>query len=593
MLHRPYESPIFTRWFTAFFWLLIVFYLWTTFCVIANFALRDPVYDQFRLYGFYLSLPFPDNILQLENGHRPILPALVRLLEIHLFDASQTLQTITGIGLAALTCLLIVGSILKQNYPRPLCAAGILLTVLGVFWLGSARMLTHGNESVHTYGVTLAVTLAALAVWCAHTRKRSFFIAMATLACAAATFSFGPGLASFVAVIILMLMLRMPWRWFLWPAVGLLVCFLAYFSLPGGDGVRNTIAFRPLETLIVIMRWLSSPLILAGALFQDPPLHPGAGAASYFPSILRFDWRGPLPTVVGFIGAATFCLLCLRALFTKDINRVAAIAFMLGLFALGTAAIVALGRLDYFVQLPGQIFDLRYIVWPCFFWLALGLLAINGAARRASSSRSHISSIATCLVAIIVVSWIPSQRIQAKWAMASFYSAATGVAALRSNVNDPQNNIFDHSNEPGITLLRKNRLGMFRRPGPDHLGQPVRLMPGNEDNHVTAYLASTGQDSRNGVTFAHIRGNFLSDPPPDTLLAVIDDHDLLVGFGDFTSPGKGRGTPWYYLVRLRGFDAYIGHYDSGKTYRIIALQPGALPSDNKGHVLATITVPSP
>src|SRR5262249_20118578 len=57
----------------------------TTFSGIVNFGWRQPMFDQWREYETFLDLPFPQNVIQLNNGHRPMLPNLVRIAEIEWF----------------------------------------------------------------------------------------------------------------------------------------------------------------------------------------------------------------------------------------------------------------------------------------------------------------------------------------------------------------------------------------------------------------------------------------------------------------------------------------------------------------------------
>ena len=72
----------------------------TTLCAIVNFGFRQPMWDQWREYETFLGLPFPQNVIQLANGHRPILPNLVRVAEIHWFAANQLLQLSVGAACA-------------------------------------------------------------------------------------------------------------------------------------------------------------------------------------------------------------------------------------------------------------------------------------------------------------------------------------------------------------------------------------------------------------------------------------------------------------------------------------------------------------
>ena len=82
-------------------------FLLTGLLEIINFGFRQPMFDQYRMYPNYLTLPFPDSVLQLENGHRPILPNLVQVAEAHWFSASQNLQLAVGGGSALLMAALL------------------------------------------------------------------------------------------------------------------------------------------------------------------------------------------------------------------------------------------------------------------------------------------------------------------------------------------------------------------------------------------------------------------------------------------------------------------------------------------------------
>ncbi len=124
----------------AWFVLGGAFYLLTGLAMIAAFAWPQPFLDQFRLYPIYLELPFPENVLQRENGHRPIIPGLIRVLEIHWLGANQMLQIAFGAFCALATALCAAWIALREDrLARPLRLAGAMLAVMAVFWLGNAQ----------------------------------------------------------------------------------------------------------------------------------------------------------------------------------------------------------------------------------------------------------------------------------------------------------------------------------------------------------------------------------------------------------------------------------------------------------------------
>ncbi len=141
-------------------------YLLTSLATIWNFAWPQPAFDQWRLYAIYLTQPFPQNVLQLENGHRPIIPALLRVAEIESLHANQYLQIVLGVGCALIAAGLLAWLVWRERgLPLPLRAAGVMLATVAVLWLGNARMPLHCNELVHAYLLTLSVVLGTLCMW--------------------------------------------------------------------------------------------------------------------------------------------------------------------------------------------------------------------------------------------------------------------------------------------------------------------------------------------------------------------------------------------------------------------------------------------
>src|SRR5262249_6809860 len=127
----------------------------------------------------------------------------------------------------------------ERSLPRSARAAGVLLGVLGVLWLANARMLLHGNETLHAYSIVLMLILAAAGVRRAADEGGVRWLALSCVPCTIATFCFGPGVATFATVIALALLLRVPVRWLVWPAGAMIVCVLVYtLVLPGNQGVR-------------------------------------------------------------------------------------------------------------------------------------------------------------------------------------------------------------------------------------------------------------------------------------------------------------------------------------------------------------------
>src|SRR5690606_11618245 len=121
-------------------------------------APRVPYADAWRHLARFVATPFPGDILRPDNGHHEVLPNIVRVLELRLFDGGQTLQIATGIMLALATLLAYWRGVRGLDDPRRRLAA-LLAAAVALFWLGNVRALAHGNESVHAYLVTLCLAL--------------------------------------------------------------------------------------------------------------------------------------------------------------------------------------------------------------------------------------------------------------------------------------------------------------------------------------------------------------------------------------------------------------------------------------------------
>src|ERR1700719_569883 len=68
-----------------------------------QYGLLDLYADQWRTYPKIAALPFPDNLLFLDNGHRPVLANLIRLADLAWFSGDQRLLLWVGLILVATT----------------------------------------------------------------------------------------------------------------------------------------------------------------------------------------------------------------------------------------------------------------------------------------------------------------------------------------------------------------------------------------------------------------------------------------------------------------------------------------------------------
>jgi hypothetical protein len=564
-------------------------YALSTFAGIANFAWRQPLLDQYRLYEYYLTLPFPANILQIENGHRPIVPALLRVAEIRWAQADQHWQIAVGAVLVALTALIIGLSCLRNRRWSPVArCSGVLFTALAVLWLANARMLLHGNELVHTYLVTTCVATAAWAVWLAQYRHRLALVVACALLCTVATFSFGPGIASFMAVGILAIALRLPAR-DLWPLpAALALSLLAYlYLLPGDAALEGTLRVDPLRSLWVAMQWLGSPWVTAWLGLGDPPLEPSMaasavatppGAALQSTATLlvrtlgsegRYALAGLFSTAgVTAVAAALFRLWRRGA----PCDHTKAIALGLCLFGLGTSCVVGIARLDYLLANPGQRFADRYLVWPCLFWLGLALLGLSWLAAR--PRREAGMALGALLLSVLL---LPMHRAGIGWGSAVYRSAQRFAAAVQSDVVDeavyPSDLAVARSSVTHVlALFRERRLAMFAPPLADEMGKqwPVGA-PVTESTVAFGGIELRGQGAS---SYAHFSGwveRGVRALAHADALVVIDASGRVVGYAQFSYIGPQRGALRLDIPLKRGFDGYVRDYEPGARYTLAQL----------------------
>lgn len=572
---------------------LALFFLATALVAIANFAWRQPMFDQFRVYENFINLPFPRSLWQLDNGHRPILPALVRVADIHLFGSRQLLQIAFGVTCALTTALAVALCAWRDPAaPAATRAGGVLAAIVAVFWLANARELLHSHEMVQAYASTLSVTLAALCTWRAHRGAPLRWMLLATLACIAATFSFGSGIASFIAVLVVGLLLRLPRRALLLPAAALAACLGLYvFVLPGEGSVREVLAFRPLDSLLTSARWLASPWVNGWLGVGQEPLHawvgdymqqsrPGrvlAWSADLANALPGADWRTTTSACLGLAGLAALAWAIVARLRWPQPTRLEVVALCLGVFTAASAGIIGLSRLNYLQLHAEQLFADRYLVWPCLFWLSLVLLAL---ARLGQGSRGRISAVVAVIV--LALPLLVTHRMYAGWAASVYRKAEQLAAAARSGVVDlslyPVAADADAATVGRtLALLRERRLAMFGG-GWQAVGEPW-----NGSLDMTAPLRAQllqrdwVADAASERPALHFSGviDAATPRPAGTRLLVLDAASQVRGHAQISFIAPQKSSLRLDLPLKRGFDGYIAGYDASQAYRLVAADFGS------------------
>jgi hypothetical protein len=568
-------------------------WLWSTLATIAAFAFRYPAFDQYRLYAIYLGLPFPSSALQLENGHRPILPALLRIAEIHALAADQSLQIVVGLAAAVASLALIVFTIVRERDMEPAArGAAILLAVLAIFWLGNARVLMHGNESVQMYFVVLFVVLAILAVDKARTQPSAAWIVGAGACCLAASFSFGTGMASFAAVFVLGAIARMGARRMAIPILLFVAALSVYaLGLPGSAGVRHVLLVRPLANLASMLRWLSAPWMSAWLGNGDAMLPTwGTSAASneglgravlasarWIAAPFGDDALMRESLLVGALGGIAFVAVSWHAWRRgRALSSTRFLALGLSAFALAAGVLVCVARLQAFGMFPADVFADRYLPWSCLFWFGLALYACAGA-RASKATVASALAVASLAAAAILLT---SQRSQAGWSATVFRHVQQSAAAAELGVWDPEVLPDDRSARRDVVigslaLLREHRLSMYAEPEFELIQSGWRLagtLPPAQAGSE-AHVNRTLHDTWGQRDVASFEGLLAKKPetPRDALLVVVDSSGALRGLAKRSFVSFSGKSLRFDRPNLRGFDGYVLDPKPGEELTVLVL----------------------
>jgi hypothetical protein len=347
---------------------LSAYHVALTASTVLTFGLRYPFMDQFRLNLRYLTVPFPQNVLLLENGHRPILPGLVRVIELQWLGGTQLLQALTSWFAAAVVVAMLLLSVRRDLRGHPvLWAAGVCAICTTVVWNANARMFIHAYEAMHVFYIAAFVVVAVhFAVRASETGSWKYWLG-SIVACVGATFSFGMGLASFAAVMVVAMLRRCGRLPLLLLVLSAMATFLVYYIvLPGAQGVQIVTSgpSLPAVTLLAIAR--------VGAAFAEllRPVSPNLAL------------RAAVAASAGAVAIAGVSVLAVRQ-WHRRAPFVDTELYGLGLFSFGVVAnlLIAGARTAYFFDHAGELFADRYLFWSAVTWLGLYLYLLPRLAR--------------------------------------------------------------------------------------------------------------------------------------------------------------------------------------------------------------------
>jgi hypothetical protein len=525
--------------------------------VVARYGWRDLFADGWRLYANALTLGFPGSVLALENGHRPILPALLRAAELYWLDADHRLQWIAGLGLALGSVVAAWWIVLRDRDVHPVSrAAAMVATGLAVFWLGNARMLLHPLEAVQTYLVVLALVIgAALAAEVARHPGASSRALAGCVACAfIATFAFGTGVVAFPALAVALLAARAPLRSMGVLAAGLTATLALYFALPAGAQVARVVALDPWRNLQAAAQWLAAPV----ATLAAGPQHARGAPVPLVPRLAGWDEWPSAATFIGLAAIASLVVATFAVWREGRPTRTQVLGITLSGFALGAALLVGLTRLAYFEAHPGQLFASRYLPWGCLMWAGLALIALGR--RRAARLPSLRPAMVVVLAATVAgLLQAPHYQQWARHSQAVHRHHAIAVLADLWSTSRMQGESLTADVAAAVPLLRQHRVAMFAHPAAMRLGTPLNearhgVVAPPQPAHAEPYRSDRGHgavdftvDVPDGVTRERI-----------PLWVVTDANLVVVGYAH-PHPLRSRGT-LAGIARMPGADGRLHAY---------------------------------
>lgn len=526
--------------------------LWTISLVYAGIGIammllaspKVPYADSWRFLAGFLEHPFPDSVLFADNGHREILPSLVRMTELHWFGANQWLQILGGMALA----FAFVRSLWRgiDGDSATVRAASATIVAIGVFWLGNSRKLAHGSETLHQFLILFCLAQGLRCLLGDH-EKRSLHAGLYGLL---AVLTFGSGAACFASFFLVLLLRREPLRQY--APLGALAAASAVLLMVGNEGSLATRTFDVGTHVQQLLRligapfvWMLSPALDVAHADRLPLapvsmlLHPIAEASqnSFGPS------RTATWPAAAFGGAALLWLLAQTAAAWRYRAPQPRRLFALGIawFGVAVTVLVVLARSRFFLKNPDQVIAQRYVPWVMLIWMGLMLTWLQ---RTARPTRHKV-----WLTLWLACAFGPSQVWTGRYAFDRQTAAyRTAIAAAVEVVG--QDFELVETVKPDLLraqpLLRDAGKTVWRWPEVRRLGDRI---PENARAAAADQLTARPVDNlfaRRGYEIA-----FASDATSDILL-VVDPDDLVQGLA------VRADTPGQWIGWIRGQPSEAG-----------------------------------
>jgi len=268
-----------------------------------------------------------------------------------------------------------------------------------------------------------------------------------------------------------------------------------------------------------------------------------------------------LGSALGALGLIILLLLCLRAWYRpKTVGTLESLALGIALFAAATAAMVALGRNDYFRIHPDQVLADRYVIWSQTFWLALVLALV------ARLGPDRWGSVVAKTVAIMLAFLLlPTHLAAIGWASAAERAmeqraaqAQTGaiLAGYAQHADLPDDSVAPQV----IDYYRTHSLGPFRTARSRMMGrqlEPAASANAQPQGLVDLRMKRLDQPAADGHRTWHIEGRLAIGTPRPAIdgIVIVDQDRRVIGLGEF---GFGPRSRFGRMDRVaEGFDAYV------------------------------------
>lgn len=508
----------------------------------------------------YFRLPWLDFLFfRHDNEHLPWLAMPFYAADIGLFGAHGNFLIAVLLCLnagLAISITMLARSLWGEGKARPLTI--LAASFASFFWLLHTDNLVWPKQ-IHMYLSLLAFLGAChTLIWIDHQlhngRPPARSLVLLVLLLLASTFSFAYGIIGWLAVLLVMIGRRWPWR--------LVVGFVAFFisviifysavyaphPLPSTHTRPLEALGRPVDLFWYNLHYLGNPV--QRLLFRDENL-------------------GLATTVAALVLALYALVSALRG--RQSIHAMIGIAIMA--FAMGTSFITSLSRVGLG---PSQAETLRYGVVQIFFWLGFGLWVAPWLLARLADR----PLVRAWIFPVIIALMLPFHFRMLSRLDRDVGRIWQGVLAVLNHADaDP---IVTDVIHPSVIIARRmtdglveRRLALFAAPQPHWLGQPFdklfETVPANRCEGDPGRL----QTRPALVDKAYATGSawdVTAHKPADWVITV-DAGGTVVGLGRAVKPGAGRDrADWQAYTQLPD-----GNSDNLRVYAVLGDQRSACP----------------